>query len=49
MTEREKMLAGQLYDPSDEELSYLRKAASQSVSSFKRLPIQAAVAPPDIL
>lgn len=37
MTEREKMLAGQLYDPSDEELSHLRKRAFQLVERFNRL------------
>ena len=44
MTEREKMLAGQLYDPSDEELSHLRKPAFQLVERFNRLQKEDAAA-----
>ena len=49
MTEREKMLAGQLYDPSDEELSHLRKRAFQLVERFNRLQKEDAAAPRGIL
>lgn len=37
MTEREKMLSGQLYDPSDEELVRLRRRAFRLVEQFNRL------------
>ena len=37
MTEREKMLSGQLYDPSDEELAQLRRRAFRLVEQFNRL------------
>lgn len=37
MTEREKMLFGQLYDPSDEELVRLRRRAFRLVEQFNRL------------
>lgn len=49
MTEREKMLAGQLYDPSDEELSHLRKRAFQLVERFNRLQKEDAAAQREIL
>ena len=35
MTEKEKMLAGQLYDPSDSELEQLRLNAKSNIKSSK--------------
>ena len=37
MTEREKMLSGRLYDPSDQELAGLRQRAFRLVEQFNRL------------
>ena len=49
MTEREKMLSGQLYDPSDRELACLRQRAFQLVERFHRLQPAAAAAQREIL
>lgn len=39
-TQKEKMLAGQLYDASDEELSTLRNHAQQVLYQFNQAPIE---------
>lgn len=49
MTEREKMLAGQLYDPSDRELTCLRQNAFGLVEQFNRLQKEDADAQAEIL
>ena len=49
MTEREKMLSGQLYDPSDRELACLRQRAFQVVERFNRLQKEDAAAQREIL
>ena len=49
MTEREKMLSGQLYDPSDRELACLRQRAFQLVERFNRLQKEDAAAQREIL
>lgn len=49
MTEREKMLSGLLYDPSDRELTDLRQRAFQLVERFNRLQKEDAAAQREIL
>ncbi|MGN0625915.1 MAG: sugar O-acetyltransferase [Oscillospiraceae bacterium] len=49
MTEREKMLSGQLYDPSDRELACLRQRAFQLAERFNRLQKEDAAAQREIL
>ena len=49
VTEREKMLSGLLYDPSDRELTDLRQRAFQLVERFNRLQKEDAAAQREIL
>ena len=49
MTEREKMLSGRLYDPSDQELAGLRQRAFRLVEQFNRLQKEDAAAQREIL
>jgi len=49
MTEREKMLSGQLYDPSDGELVRLRQRAFGLVERFNRLQKEDGAAQGEIL